>query len=235
MIRAESKLPAESGKPDGTTVKTMILIFRMSLLLNMIMPAFAERDREYWSKCSFDVPISRKISYVLKPEWRFKNEMSNNYLFKIEQGVAFQFNKYLELAPYYIRQKIESAGKSDTSDMMYIDMTGKIPFKKIFDFRIINRLRYQYNFDKKFTVWRNSTKLAKGFQIGKFETSPFIENEMFYNTSLNKVNQNQASIGISLALNKHVNVAASYVLDAKNKGNDWIYADVLLTSVGIKF
>jgi hypothetical protein len=215
--------------------KVIVLIFWVSILLNITKPAFAERDWEYWSRYSFEAPLTKEISYLIKPEWRIKDDMTDKYLFKLEQAIAFKLNKYLELVPYYVWQESKSGGKVDRADLAYFDTTAKIPLKELFDLKIIDRFRYQYNFDKELTVFRNSARLTRAFKIGKYELSPFIEDEIFYDTKLDKLNENWASIGVLLNLNKYANIGVSYLLDTKKKGNDWTYANVLVTSVSIKF
>lgn len=205
------------------------------MFLGITEYAFGDRDWEYWSRYSFEAPITKEISYLIKPEWRIKDDMTDRYLFKLEQAVAFKINKFFELAPYYVWQETKSGGNVDKSDLVYLDGTAKVPLEKLFNLKIIDRLRYQYNFDKELTVWRNSTRLTKSFKIKSFELMPFIEDEIFYDTKLDKLNENWASAGVSLTLNKHANIGMSYLLDTKKKGNDWAYANVLVTSVNIKF
>ncbi len=77
--------------------------------------------------------------------------------------------------------------------------------------------------------------MTKAFKVGKFELSPFIEDEVFYDTKQGIFNENWASAGISLALNKYANIGISYLLDTKKKGDDWNYANVLVTSFSLKF
>jgi len=161
--------------------------------------------------------------------------MSYRYLFKLEQAINFKIGKYFELAPYYVYQETKSSGNVDRSDLVYLDGTAKVPLEKIFNLKIIDRLRYQYNFDKELTVWRNSTRLTKSFKIKSFELLPFIEDEIFYDTKLDKLNENWASAGISLVLNKYANISAAYLLDTKKKGDDWNYANVLVTSISLRF
>jgi len=215
--------------------KTIFLISFGLIFLGVTGYAFAERDWEYWSRYSFEAPITKTISYLIKPEWRIKNDMSYRYLFKLEQAINFKIGKYFELAPYYVYQEAKSSGNVDRSDLVYLDGTAKVPLEKLFDLKIIDRLRYQYNFDKELTVWRNSTRLTKSFKIKGFELLPFIEDEIFYDTKLDKLNENWASAGISLVLNKYANMNIAYLLDTKKKGNDWVYANVLVTSFSLKF
>lgn len=215
--------------------KIVLLISWATILLSINKPAFADRDWEYWSRYSFETQLNKQISYLIKPEWRFKKDMSSQYLFKLEQAIAFKVNKFLELAPYYVWQENRTSTGYDRSDLFYLDVTGKIPLKEFFDLKIIDRLRYQYNFDKALTVWRNSMRLTKAFKVGKIELSPFIEDETFYDTKQDKFNENWTSAGVSLALNKYANIGISYLLDTKKKGNDWSYANVLVTSFSLKF
>lgn len=215
--------------------RMIVLIFWISLLPNIAKPAFAERDWEYWSRYSFEVPLNKKISYLIKPEWRIKDDMTDKYLFKLEQAINFKMGRYFELAPYYVWQEAKSSGNVDRSDLVYLDGTAKVPLEKLFNLKIIDRLRYQYNFDKALTVFRNSLRLTKSFKIKRFELMPFIEDEIFYDTKLDKLNENWASLGVSFALNKNSNIAVSYLLGTKKKGNDWTYANVLITSFILKF
>ncbi len=215
--------------------KLFFLIILGLMFLGITEYAFAERDWEYWSRYSFEAPITKKISYLIKPEWRMKNDMSYRYLFKLEQAINFKLGDYFEIAPYYVWQENKTAKGTDSSNLSYLDLTGKIPLKEVFDVKIIDRLRWQYNYDKGLTTWRNSTRLTKAFRVGKFEFSPFIEDEIFYDTKLDKFNENWASAGVSLALNKHANIGISYLLDTKKKGDDWSYANVLVTSFNLRF
>src|SRR3972149_8688711 len=210
--------------------KIIFLITSLFILFSISNLAFAERDWEYWSRYSFEAPITKEISYVIKPEWRIKNDMKDEYLFKLEQAVAFKLTEFLEIAPYYVWQENKTAKGRDRSDLFYFDVTGKMPLKEFFDLKIVDRLRYQYNFDKELTVWRNSIRLTRTFKAGKYELSPFIEDEIFYDTKLDEINENWASAGISLILNKNANIGVFYLLDAKRKGDDWSYANVLVTS-----
>lgn len=215
--------------------KIMFLFAASFILLNIAPPAFADRDWEYWSRYSAEAPITQEVSYVIKPEWRMKNDMSYRYLFKLEQAINFKLGKYLEIAPYYVWQENKTAKGSDRTNLSYLDLTSKIPLKEFFDMKIIDRLRWQYNYDKRLTTWRNSARLTRAFKVGKFELSPFAEDEIFYDAKLERLNENWASVGISFMVNKNVNVGVSYLLDTKKKDNGWNYTNVLVTSASLKF
>ena len=164
-----------------------------------------------------------------------RDDMSYRYLFKLEQAINFKLGSYFEIAPYYVWQENKTTKGFDRSNLSYLDLTGKIPLKEFFNIKMIDRLRWQYNYNKGLTTWRNSTRLTKAFKIGKFEFSPFIEDEIFYDTKLDKLNENWASAGLLFTLNKNSNIGVSYLLDTKKKGNDWAYTNVLITSFSLKF
>lgn len=88
---------------------------------------------------------------------------------------------------------------------------------------------------KELTVFRNSTRFTRSFKIRNFEVSPFIEDEVFYDTKLDKLNENWASAGVSFVLNKNSNISISCLLDNKKKDSDWAYANVLITSFSLRF
>ncbi len=119
--------------------RSVFLVVVLFVSLSNAKFSFADRDWEYWSRYSFEAPITKEISYLIKPEWRFKKDMSYQYLFKLEQAIAFKLNKYLELAPYYVWQENKTSIGYDRSDLFYFDVTGKIPLKEIFDLKIIDR------------------------------------------------------------------------------------------------
>lgn len=217
-------------------MKRTIFILAAPIAWLAIAPAaHAERDWEYWSRYSAAVPITKEVSYQIKPEWRIRDDMSYRYLFKIEQAISFKIGRYFELAPYYVWQENKTGKITDRSNLSYIDGTVKIPLKEIFDTRIIDRLRWQYNYDKGLTTWRNSARLAKAVKLGKLELVPFVEDEIFYDAKIGRFTENWASAGLSLVLNRYLDVSVSYLLDTKKKGGDWSYANVLVTAASLKF
>ena len=50
--------------------KSFFLITLGLIILGVTEYAFADRDWEYWSRYSFEAPITKTISYLIKPEWR---------------------------------------------------------------------------------------------------------------------------------------------------------------------
>jgi hypothetical protein len=197
--------------------------------------AFAKRDWEYWTNETFTIPINKKITYLIIPEWRFKNDMHNEYNFKLETGPSFKINEYLEITPYYVYQEKKSLGKMDRSDLAYLDETVRIPLKKLFNLKLSNRFRYQYDFDKGKAILRNVFKLSKSFKVAKLEITPYICEEPFYDARLDRITEHRTISGLTFALTKNTSFGLGYMYNAKWGTKKWVYANVLLSNLNIKF
>lgn len=201
----------------------------------MVNCAFAERDWEYWSQESFAIPINKKVNLMILPEWRFKKDMSDQYLFKLETGPTFKINQYLDITPYYVYQEKRTVGLWDRSDIAYLDGMVKASLKNLFDIKISNRLRYQYDFDKAKTIWRDSIKISKGYKMGKIEMAPYFSEEPFYDAKLDKITEHRTAAGFTFNLSKDISIGVGYMLNSKNAKPKWTYANVLVSNLNIKF
>ncbi|MBI4706671.1 MAG: DUF2490 domain-containing protein [Candidatus Omnitrophica bacterium] len=209
------------------TALSMIFIYRH---------ACAARDWEYWNQETFTYEITDKVSFVVIPEWRFKNDMSYNYLFKLETGVSFKINKFWEITPYYVHQDKNTGALWDGSEISYLDNTFKFSFEKFSNIKLSNRLRFQYDYDKAKTIFRNSLRLYKGFKIlGTQEIGPFISEEPFYDCKLDRITEHRSTVGISYALNKNISFNIGYMLNSKKPADKWTYANVLVSNISFRF
>lgn len=215
-------------------ILSFIVIF---VALSLFIPnsAFAERDWEYWSQSSVSVPLNEKVNFLIMPEWRFKNDMHNVFLFKLENGLSFKINKYWDITPYYVYQQKKSSGIWDKSDIGYLDATFKTSLENLFNLKLANRFRYQYDFDKEKTILRNSLKISKTVKIGKLELAPYISEEPFYDAKLGMFNEHRASVGVGYNFSKNVSLSAGYLLNPKKSTGKWRYTNVLITNCNIKF
>ncbi|MGD0335563.1 MAG: DUF2490 domain-containing protein [Candidatus Omnitrophota bacterium] len=216
-------------------VRIRVAVLALLIFLGFLQSAFASRDWEYWSYETYTVPITKTVDYVVVTEWRFKNDMDYNYLFKVETGPYFKINKYLDIAPYYAYQEKQSQNMWDRSDLAYFDTTGKITLENFFDIKISNRFRYEYNFDKAKTVLRNSLKLSRGFKIGKHEIAPYFNEEPFYDCKLNRITEHRTSSGITYSFTKNISFSIGYMLNSKKGSPKWTYANVLVSNLSIRF
>lgn len=215
--------------------RCLLFLGVLSLTLAACTQGFADRDWEYWSQESISIPVSKKINWLILPEWRFKEDMHNVYLFKLETAPSFTINKYLEIAPYYVYQEKKSGAIWDRSDLMYFDTTIKLPLEGLFDIKVSDRVRYQYDFDKAKTTLRNSLKISKAIKLGKFEISPYLSEEPFYDAKQDRITEHRTCAGLTYTLSKNASIGAGYMVNSKKGRNDWAYTNVLVTNLNIKF
>ncbi|MDD5005493.1 MAG: DUF2490 domain-containing protein [Candidatus Omnitrophica bacterium] len=215
---------------QATKYILLILIF-----LSIANTGFAQRDWEYWTQESFSIPIKEGINLLVLPEWKFKDDMHDIYQFKLENGISFKVNDYFDITPYYVYQEKKSRNMWDRSDLVYLDGTFKVPLKNFFNLKFSNRLRYQYDFDKAKTTWRNTVKISKALKAGKLDVEPYFSEEPFYDAKLNRITEHRTTVGINCPISKNISLAVGYMLDSKKGGAKWSYANVLASNLNIKF
>lgn len=208
-------------------------IIGLFLFLSLLKPAFAEWN--YWSQGFFSFSVNKIATLLLLPEWRFKENMHNVYLFKLETGLILKINNYFDITPYYVYQEKKLNGIWDRSDIAYLDGTVKISLKNLFDIKISNRLRYQYDFDKATTTLRNTTKISKDIKFNGLALSVFISEEPFYDVKLNRITEHRTVTGINYNLLKNVSTTIGYMINSKKEKTEWTYTNVLVTNLSIKF
>jgi|GEM_PF-1436719 len=206
------------------------------LLLLAAGPARAAGDWKYFSRYMLSVPLeTNAVALVVKPEWRFRNGMSELYLVKPEFGLAFTLNRYLEFAPYYVYQDAKTAAGWSHSDLSYLDGTLKFPLRPLYDLKVIDRLRNQYDWDKKIMIWRNSLRLTRAFAVRQMNVLPFIEEEIFYSQETGQFINNWASVGLSISMRKYLDLSVSYMLETERTTDGWANANVLVSALGLRF
>lgn len=208
---------------------TALTVFVMTSL------CFGERDWECWLQESISVPLDKGIDLLVLPEWRSKNDMRDNYLFKLETGPSFKVNKTFTVTPYYVYQEKKSGGNVNKSDLAYLDAAVKCQLKDFFDTVLSSRLRYQYDFDKGSVIWRDSIKLSKDVNVGNLTIVPYISEEPFYDAKLEKLNEHRTTSGITYSMSKNVTIGLGYMLNSKKPSKKWTYTNVLVSNINIKF
>lgn len=209
-----------------------ILVF-IVLIISFDKFLYAERDLEYWPRATLNIPIKDKINYILRTEWRMKDNISFQYHYRTENAINFRINEYFEIAPYYVLLETRTKQQKNKSKLFYLDLTGSFYIEKHAGLKITNRLRWQHNYEKGITILRNSIKLTKTLNT-RLKPLLFIEDEIFYDTESNKINENLAGPGLSFSLYKHIDAGISYLLISR-KNVKWIYSNALVSFINIKF
>lgn len=215
-----------------------LFVFLTVLFILGIQQSAFSKDWELWTQDLFSVPLNKRITYNILPEWRFKNDMDYNYLFKMETGPSFKINNNFDLALWYVYVEKQSVGIWDRSDLTYFDVNAKTALKNLFDLKISNRLRYQYDFDKANSTVRNSLRFLKGFNAAKIlEIAPYLSEEPFYDCKINRIVEHRSTTGFIFTFFKNYSLNFGYMFNSKKQAgaSKWRYTNVLITNANIRF
>jgi hypothetical protein len=81
---------------------------------------------------------------------------------------------------------------------------------------------------------RERILLKRPVRIGEVTVTPFISEEVFYDFTVEQMNQNRAAVGLSAPWGKHTTLSVFYMSKADRRDH-WSTVNVLGTEVAVKF
>lgn len=102
-------------------------------------------------------------------------------------------------------------------------------------FQLRNQLEYRDLEDDQ-DRWRFRERITVKWpvQVGQLSVVPFASEEVFYDFTVERMNQNRAAVGLSVPWGKHMTWTMYYANKADRDG-DWSTVNVLGTEVALKF
>ena len=206
----------------------MVTLFAI-LLLKSDRSVFADHDWEYWSKYAFEIAYSKKISFSLEPQFKFKENFQEFYYSKTYLGFSYKLSKSVTIKSYYAYKIKKDKTSWRAGNLLYLDPILKFNFQ---DIDLSNRFRWEYEFDKKELVYRNRLKLEKKFYRS---IKPFIQEEIFYSFVDRQFKENRFSVGCSMKVLNWANFSGEYMLNSKKLNSSWQDVNVLVTQLSFLF
>ena len=197
--------------------------------------AMASDDWQYWNEFQLKHSIKNNLVLRLKAEQRLRDDFTDLFMNNYEVGFIFKPSKHFEFGPLY-KFEHEKSLSGQKTDENRISLEGTLKWLHG-DSKLSNRHRVNYrNIDgKESWRYRNRIKVSHQMKIGTFMITPFLAEEIFYDTVPNKINQNRFSIGFSKPLSKNTELQIFYLLKSKRAGRDWDEVNVIGTTLGISF
>jgi len=222
-------------------MKSKILVLALAIVVSfLVLNAFAETDNKYYSEYALKHKINDKFDLFFTPEFRAKNDMGNIYYYQGRLGSTFHANKNLDLslAYRYIQTK-DSKGKWDNNDTQYIEIIA-IPKIKSAGFNLSDANKIEYRFIENARdrwVYRNQAMAAYPTKMGKFEFTPYVSEEFYYDFEIDKVYQNWATAGVNKKISKNLTVGLYCRNEAVRTGTSskWVTAFILGSNITIDF
>ncbi|MFC1454181.1 DUF2490 domain-containing protein [Verrucomicrobiota bacterium] len=216
---------------------------RLKLLLSVVVLLMltagrspAAGDWRYYSRYGLSVPLkTNAIALLVRQELRFRNGMGELYLVKPKFGLAFKLSRYFKITPYYVYRDAKTDAGWNNTDISYLDGTLNLMFRRLYNLKMVNRLRNEYDWDKKTMFWRNSLRLTRAIAVRRINISPFIEEEIFYKRETGQFIKNRASIGLAISMRKYLSFSAAYMLETDRTTDGWANSNVLVSSLNLRF
>ncbi|MDD5454407.1 MAG: DUF2490 domain-containing protein [Candidatus Ratteibacteria bacterium] len=212
------------------------VLFIIVLLVGLvILPklTYAEMDTEYRMGYEVSGAINDNLSFKVKPEFRYNDDMSTHYYSHFDIGLDWKINKYFTLGPYY--QYVDQS-KDDVWAVEYrphLDGTFSLKF---FDWSISDRNKMEYRIKEDNEFFRYANKLTiKTPKFTEFEIQPYVADEMFYDFDVKEWNKNNAFAGVDFKIVENLTASIYYFTESNKKEDDWTEVSGLGTSLKYSF
>jgi hypothetical protein len=218
-------------------IRSFSLQITLLLLLHFARAphAVASDDWQYWNEFQFKYSITDDLSLRLKTGQRVRDDFTELFLTNFEVGFLFKLNEHLEFGPLYKfeHQELSSGRRTDENR---VSLEGTVKWG-LGDFKFANRHRVNYRNFSGDEAWRYRTrlKISRPIDILNFSMKPFVSDEIFYGFVSDRFNENRFDIGLSRALNEHLEPKIYYRLRSRHTGSEWVEFNILGTELAISF
>ncbi len=216
--------------------KYKIIAIAFMLMVSANVYGYDNGDFQIWDTNGQDVKIGVGTKFMMEEEFRFGENASEFFYQHYDWGVAYAFDKRLELALGY-RYVLERAKqKWMESDEPYTCITAKLDIWK-FQIEDRNRIEYRhFRFADDQVRYRNRFLLKYPFNFDTTTIAPYTSDEIFVVSSGRGFNQNRFQSGLEFGVMKYVKADISYMLQSlRVQGDKWVTANVLWTKIKIMF
>jgi len=210
---------------------TLIVFLAGISVLFLNTKVYSEDDWQHWNAYSFKYKVNDDINLILSPSLRLDEDISQLFYWESRQGFGYKVNKHLDMNLHYLFARTKKQNNK------WVD-EHRIEFQPTFkwnvgDLKFSDRNRVEYRVVGGTEKWRyrNSIKMKKTVTVKNKEYTPFIANEVFYDFSAQRYNQNRTTVGFSQKISDIASLDIFYVYRMDKKGSDWQGVNVVGTAV----
>lgn len=169
-------------------------------------------DLQSWNDLQLTVPINGKLEFYSALTARFGRNVRPLSDGRAAFGVGWKANKALTVMPFYwfIRAR-NSNGQFRNEHRVNVRAAVSFPLGQ---FSGVHRSTYEYRIREPLNSWRYRALLGIGREIPKSiirGAKWFINDEVFYDSVLDRFSRNRFSAGINKVLSKKLSVDISYM------------------------
>jgi len=203
-----------------------------SVLIVSTSNLYSINNIEYWSNYEISKTRSDKLTFKIKPSFRFNENVTNHYWSSIAVGFDYKINDKIGINTYYRPVIIKSNNDRHTEYRPYLDLILKTKCIKL---KIRDRNRIEYLNKKPEDLLRYRNKLSFGsYSIIQNKIDFSIADEIFYDFNENKINLNRIFFNFNFWNFGNPILKLSLVNQQRQKDNCWSNTIIVQTSIVYK-
>lgn len=217
-------------------IKRIFLLVMFVVIFPAVCRAYDDGDFQIWNTNTEELKLGKGSKLTIQEEYRYGEGASELFYQHYDWGLAYAFDKRLELDFGYRFILEKNKRKWREKDVYYTHIIPKIEIGKLkIDDR--NRIEYQHTrFSPDQAVYRNRLTAKYPFDFKKLVLAPYVNNEIFIASNSRGYNQNRFQSGIEIAINKYAKADIAYMLQSiRGTGNKWSVANVLRLNMKVSF
>lgn len=166
---------------------------------------------QIWLESQFAVPINERIDLVIVGGFHSGRKTERPVVEHASMGIgaSFRLNKHLTIFPFYTHFENQTAlPRRNSEERFTLEATLKFPLRH---FTLSDRTRIEYHLrtpHPSFIHYRNRVQVERSLKHG---FTPFLADEVFYDSHFSAWIRNRIYVGIIKKVNKHFTLEAYYL------------------------
>lgn len=193
----------------------------------------AANDILFWNSNAFSKSIHSNYAVQIKIDQRFNHHLSTLYFHFYDFEITHDLNHNFRISAAY-RQIYQKKNNFLVEHRPHLNFISKIEYQT-FSFK--NRIRYEFrnknNTKTEYRI-RDRLKIDKKFFLKKLPMRIYCCNEIFFETTHMKRNQNWFFIGLILPEGNQIYFEFMAGIQSKNDKNQWVNDKILGSNIHYK-
>jgi hypothetical protein len=209
------------------------LLLTAAVALAWAATARAADDWQYWNQFVLRHKFNDRFSLGLTSEQKFEDDFSHFYLYNVSVVPIVRLAEGVALGAGYRREQKEESGRWEAENRLLFPLALEWDFPPwVFQWR--NQLEYRDLETRDRWRLRGRLVVERPVKVGSLTVTPFVGGEVFYDLTVEQINQRRLAAGVSLPLRQHADLSVFYLNKAEKDG-DWSTVNVLGTEVAFEF
>jgi len=223
----------------GMTDSHKAFLSALSIILAACLVPLSEADAadpwQYWNEVQLKHALKDSLDMRLKTEQKVRGGLTELFMTNFEVGLMCKPNEHFEFGPLY-KYEHEKSSSNIRTDENRFSLEGTFKWSQN-NLKFSNRHRISHRDISGEKSWRYRTRIEVAWptKIGDFRITPFISEEIFYDSRPDKFNQNRAAVGFSKELSKNTSLELCYLIKSSRSGKDWNETNVIGLTYNIRF